>query len=41
MKALFDRCDHRLFRLDGIFNTSFPKIIDNLIMAFVKDVPKP
>lgn len=23
------------------FNTSLPKIMDNLIMAFVKDVPKP
>ena len=41
MKALLDRCDHQLFKLDDIFNTSYPKIIDNLIMAFVKDVPKP
>jgi hypothetical protein len=42
MKALFDRCDHKLFMIDKeSFNTSFPKIIDNLIMAFVKDVPKP
>ncbi len=42
MKMLFDRCDHQLFTIDKeTFNTSFPKIMDNLIMAFVKDVPKP
>ena len=42
MKMLFDRCDHRLFTIDKeTFNTSYPKIIDNLIMAFVKEVPKP
>lgn len=42
MKALFDQCDHQLFMIDKeSFNTSYPKIIDNLIMAFVKDVPKP
>ena len=42
MKALFDRCDRQLFTIDKTsFNTSYPKIIDNLIMAFVKDVPKP
>jgi hypothetical protein len=42
MKALFDQCDHRLFVIDSdSFNTSYPKIIDNLLMAFVKDVPKP
>ncbi len=42
MKALLDRCDHELFMINKeTFNTSFPKIIDNLIMAFVKDVPKP
>ncbi len=42
MKALFDRCDRQLLSIDKTsFNTSYPKIIDNLIMAFVKDVPKP
>jgi len=42
MKMLFDQCDHQLFTIDKeTFNTSFPKIMDNLIMAFVKDVPKP
>jgi hypothetical protein len=42
MKALFDRCDHKMFTINSeTFNTSFPKIIDNLIMAFVKDVSKP
>jgi len=42
IKLLFDSCDHQLFAIDkNTFNTSFPKIIDNLIMAFVKDVPKP
>lgn len=42
IKALFDRCDRRIFEIDKrSFNTSYPKIMDNLIMAFVKDVPKP
>jgi len=42
IKMLFDRSDHQLFTIDKeSFNTSFPKIMDNLIMAFVKDVPKP
>lgn len=42
MKMLFDKCNQQLFTIDKeTFNTSFPKIIDNLIMAFVKDVPKP
>lgn len=42
MKMLFDRCEHQLFTIDKeTFNTSSPKIMDNLIMAFVKDVPKP
>lgn len=41
IKMLFNRCDHQLFTIDKeTFNTSFPKIMDNLIMAFVKDVPK-
>jgi len=42
MKKIFDQCDHKLFTIDKeTFNTSYPKIIDNLIMAFVKGVPKP
>jgi hypothetical protein len=42
MKALFNCCDRQLFTIDKTsFNTSYPKIVDNLIMAFVKDVPKP
>ena len=42
LKMLFDRCDRHLFTIDKeTFNTSYPKIMDNLIMVFVKDVPKP
>jgi len=42
IKALYDKCDNKLFVIDReTFNTSYPKIMDNLIMAFVKDVPKP
>ncbi|MDA8338609.1 MAG: hypothetical protein M0Z70_04840 [Nitrospiraceae bacterium] len=42
IKALLDRCDCQMFQIDkNSFNTSNPKIMDNLIMAFVKDVPKP
>lgn len=42
MKALLDHCDRQLFKLDcDTFNTSYPKVIDNLIMAYVKSVPKP
>jgi len=42
MKALFNCCDRQLLTIQKTsFNTSYPKIIDNLIMAFVKDVPKP
>lgn len=42
MKVLFDQCDYQMFTINKeSFNTSYPKIIDNLIMAFVKDVPKP
>lgn len=41
MKALLDRCDLAQFTLDGsTFNTSYPKIVDNLIMTYVKDVAK-
>jgi hypothetical protein len=42
IKMLFDRCDRQLFTIEKeTFNTSYPKIMDNLIMVFVKDVPKP
>lgn len=42
IKALFDSCDHSMFKIDKrSFNTSYPKIMDNIIMAYVKDVPKP
>lgn len=37
MKSLLDRCDRDLFIIDkNSFNTSYPKIMDNMIMAFVK-----
>lgn len=40
-KILFDRCRNKIFTIDKeSFNTSFPKIMDNLIMTFVKNVPK-
>ena len=42
MKALFEQCDQKMLQLNGQgFNTSYPKIVDNLIMAFVKSVPVP
>ena len=42
MKAIFDHCDRAVLQVNGQgFNTSYPKIIDNLIMAFVKSVPAP
>jgi len=45
IKSLFDECRNRnpnLFVVNGAgFNTSYPKIIDNLIMAFVKTVTPP
>ena len=42
IKSLFDRCDCQMFNIDkASFNTSIPKIMDNLIMAFVKDAPRP
>lgn len=42
MKTLFDRCDRTMLQVNGQgFNTSYPKIVDNLIMAFVKAVPVP
>ncbi len=42
IKVLFDRCDSNLFSIDkDSFNTSHPKIMDNLIMAYVKETPRP
>ena len=42
MKTLLDQCDLNMFELsEDTFNTSYPKIIDNLIVAYVKSVPKP
>lgn len=42
MKALFDCCDRTILQVNGQgFNTSYPKIIDNLVMAFVKSVAAP
>ena len=42
MKKLFEQADRKMFTLDpDTFNTSYPKIMDNLIMAFVKSVQKP
>jgi hypothetical protein len=42
IKRMFDQCEKHPFRLDPTtFNTSYPKIMDNVIMAFVKSVPKP
>ena len=42
MKDLLDDCDLNMFKLEEhTFNTSYPKIIDNIIMAYVKSVPKP
>lgn len=42
MKKLFEQADRKMFTLNpDTFNTSYPKIMDNLIMAFVKGVQKP
>ncbi len=42
MKNLLDDCCLGLFEFDEqTFNTSYPKIIDNVIMAYVKSAPKP
>lgn len=42
IKGLFDRCDPAMFEINKeTFNTSYPKIIDNCIVAFVKDMQKP
>lgn len=42
IKKMFDQCTNDIFQIDpNSFNTSFPKIMDNVIMAFVKSVPRP
>ena len=42
MKKLFEQAHRKMFTLNpDTFNTSYPKIMDNLIMAFVKSVQKP
>lgn len=42
IKRMFDKRDKHLFEINPLtFNTSYPKIMDNMIMAFVKSVPKP
>jgi len=42
IKKMFDSCNNRIFSINKeSFNTSYPKIMDNLIMAFVKNVSKP
>jgi hypothetical protein len=41
IKQIFDQCDKNLFQLSSTtFNTSYPKIMDNTIMAFVKSASK-
>ena len=42
LKNLFDQVDIKIFEINpDTFNTSYPKIMDNLIMAYVKNVVKP
>lgn len=42
IKRLFDMVDRSIMEIQlETFNTSYPKIIDNVIMAYVKKVPKP
>ena len=42
IKGLLDKCDNTMFVIhEESFNTSYPKIMDNLIMAFVKGTSKP
>ncbi len=41
IKRILDRCDLQQFKLDPeSFNTSYPKIMDNIIMTFIKEFPK-
>lgn len=41
IKRMLDRCDLQQFKLDPeSFNTSYPKIMDNIIMVFIKSVEK-
>jgi len=42
IKNLMDECDLKIFELnENTFNTSYLKIIDNMIIAYIKNVPKP
>jgi hypothetical protein len=42
IKRMYDKCNNSIFHIDSnTFNTSIPKIMDNIIMSFVKNVPKP
>jgi len=42
VNQICDLLNLSLFQLDSnTFNTSYPKVMDNKIMAFVKDSPKP
>ena len=42
IKRLFDKTDKNIMEINPeTFNTSYPKIMDNVIMAYVKKVPKP
>jgi hypothetical protein len=48
IRRMLEQCDKGLFTIDALdaltpdtFNTSYPKIMDNVIMAFVMSVDKP
>ncbi len=42
IKRMFDYSNHKVLSIDKeTFNTSYPKIMDNLIVAFIKSIPKP
>ncbi len=42
IKILFDNIDRSIIEINKeTFNTSYPKVMDNVIMAYVKSIPKP
>lgn len=42
IKNLLDETELNIFELnEDTFNTSYPKIMDNILMTYVKNVPKP
>ncbi len=42
IKALFDHIDSSIIEINKeTFNTSYPKVMDNVIMAYVKSIPRP